>query len=114
MKIVQRKKIVSITFLIPDLKCPDLTIERSVTHSWDDQEVGDVIEVECKRNHVLIGEARLTCQAVATWQLQHEWSSDPPTCKNLGKYRQSHNLSLLFSSRLSLKIYLLNNLDISQ
>ena len=68
----------------PDLKCPDVTIEGSVTHSWDDQELGSVIEVECKRKHVLIGEAKLTCQTGAT--LGNEWSSDPPTCIKLGKY----------------------------
>ena len=72
-------------FPIPDLKCPNVTIEESVTHTWDGHVVGDVIEVECKWGQVLIGEAKLTCQVNATWQLQHEWSSDPPTCKKLGK-----------------------------
>ena len=86
---IVRKKISFIElryFPIPDLKCPDVTIEGSVTHSWESQEVGNVIEVECKRKHVLIGEAQLICQPVATSTLQHEWSSDPPTCKKLSKY----------------------------
>eukprot|EP00116_Pleurobrachia_bachei_P010579 sb/3470841/ len=69
-----------------DLKCSDVTIDGSVTHFWVVQEVGNVIEVECKRKHVLIGEATLTCQVVAASQLQLEWSSDPPTCKKLSKY----------------------------
>ena len=73
-------------FPIPDLKCPDVTIEGSVIHSWDGQVVGNVIEVECKRKHILIGEAKLTCQTVATSKLMNEWSSDPPTCEKLSKY----------------------------
>ena len=64
--------------------CPDVTIEGSVTHSWVDQGVGDVVEVECNRKHVLNGEAKLTCETNATW------SVDPPTCKKLGKYVQDN------------------------
>ena len=60
-----------------------MTIEGSVTTFWGDQEVETVIEVECKKNHALIGEAKLTCETFATWKLQ--WSSDPPTCIKMGK-----------------------------
>ena len=56
-----------------------------MTHSWVEQEVGNVIEVECKKKHVLIGEGKLTCQTVARSKLVNEWSSDLPTCKRLGK-----------------------------
>ena len=59
--------------------CPDFMVDGTKEGSWRNNSTGMSVTVECLKNHVLKGAATLTCQSDGTW------SSEVPTCEEVGK-----------------------------
>ena len=65
------------------MSCPGFTVDKSET-TVPDSDVDAIVTVECLENHVLKGEAALTCRSDGTW------SSEVPTCEEVGKITPPH------------------------
>eukprot|EP00116_Pleurobrachia_bachei_P008094 sb/3468356/ len=66
-------------------KCPAFTVEGSSQGYWPDSLIGTTATIECTTNHILVGNATLTCQEDLSW------SSDKPRCDEIA--RNEHYLS---------------------
>eukprot|EP00116_Pleurobrachia_bachei_P007816 sb/3468078/ len=62
--------------------CPGFSIPGSTVENWDAQPLGTTVTVQCKENHVLLGNGVTTCLESGEWSE----ATQIPECKKCSKY----------------------------